>query len=142
MDVGQAKIASRMTIRKLFVIQPQQVQHGGVQVVHVNPVFNGAMAEIIGRTVRHTASHPATGQPDREPIRIVIGPAAILSLSVRIASKLPAPPNKRVFEQASLLEILKQIWSPRQLDRPIWPPARVATVPHRDPCWRIRPREA
>src|SRR4051812_33470274 len=38
-DVGEPEIAARVTVRELLVIQAQQMQHGRVQIVHVNFVF-------------------------------------------------------------------------------------------------------
>src|SRR5262245_56589585 len=39
--VGEAKVAPRVAVRQLFVVEAQKIQECRVQVMHVNFVFNG-----------------------------------------------------------------------------------------------------
>ena len=48
MHVRQAEIAALEFVSQLRVIQAQQVQHGGVQVVDVHPVFHHVEAKFVG----------------------------------------------------------------------------------------------
>ena len=48
MDVGEAEVASLKTVGQLRVIESKEVQHRGVQVVHVDGVFDDVVAEIVG----------------------------------------------------------------------------------------------
>ena len=50
MNVGQAEVAARVAVRKALVVESQQVEQRGVQVMHVNLVLLRAEAEL-GRAV-------------------------------------------------------------------------------------------
>ena len=50
-DVGQAEIAAGVAIGQLLVVEAEQVQDRGVQVVDAGRVLNGLEAEIVGRAV-------------------------------------------------------------------------------------------
>ena len=65
-DVGQAEIAPRIAIRQLLVIEPQLVQNGRMQIVHVHLARDRLMAELIGFAKRQARPETATGQPDGE----------------------------------------------------------------------------
>lgn len=72
------------------LIEAHQVQHRGVQVMHVHAVFDRPEAELIGNA--------AAGQPDREAVVIVI--ATTVSLANWRAAEF-APPRSRVFHSAA-----------------------------------------
>jgi len=61
--IGQAEVATRVTKRESLVIQPEQVQNGGVKIVHVDRVFFNLIADVIGLSVNHSALHAAAGEP-------------------------------------------------------------------------------
>src|SRR5205814_8009346 len=46
--VGQPEVAAAITVGELFVIEAQEIENGGVQVVDVDAVFDGVHAEFIG----------------------------------------------------------------------------------------------
>ena len=104
MDIGQAKISSRMTKGKFFVIQTEQMQNGGVHIVDVDPAFLGKEAILIGGPVGKSALHPASCQPHGESIRVMI-PSIGRPLGRRGSAKFAPPPNKRVFQQTPLFQI-------------------------------------
>ena len=54
MHVGQTKIAAGIAVGQLQVIEAQQVQHRGVQVVQVDFVFDGVVA-VVGHAVAESA---------------------------------------------------------------------------------------
>jgi hypothetical protein len=89
------------------MIESEQMQNRGVQVVHVHFVFYREMTELVGFTKRKAAFHSAARQPHRETTGIVIAARAIL-LRIRRAPKFTAPPNNRVFKQAALLQVGEQ----------------------------------
>ena len=47
-DVGQTEVAALETVGQPFVVDAQQMQHRGVQVVDVHDVFDGVVAEFVG----------------------------------------------------------------------------------------------
>ena len=46
MHIGEAVVAASVAVSEAFVIETQEVQDGGVQVVDVNFVFDGVPAEL------------------------------------------------------------------------------------------------
>ena len=71
-NVGEAVIAPRVPVGQPRVIEAQQGQHRGVQVVDVDPVFDRPVTEFVGRAVGHSAFDAAAGQPDAEAPMIVV----------------------------------------------------------------------
>ena len=61
-----------MAVGEAFVVEAQQVEHGGVEVVDVDNILHGAKAEFIGGTVGVAASSAATGKPAGETVMIVV----------------------------------------------------------------------
>ena len=49
--VGQAEVAAGVAIGELFVVEAQEVEQGGVQVVNVDLVFDGLEAQVVGGAV-------------------------------------------------------------------------------------------
>ena len=50
-NVGQAEVAAGVTVGEPLVVEAEQVQDRGVQVVHVDAVLDGAEAELVGGAV-------------------------------------------------------------------------------------------
>ena len=50
-NVGQAEVAALVAVGEPLVVDAQQVQHRGVQVVDVDEVVDGVVAELVGRAV-------------------------------------------------------------------------------------------
>ena len=75
-DIGQPEIAACVAIRQTFVVEAQQVQDRGVQVVNVDLVLRSVVAVVVGRAVAEAAFHAAAGQPHREAFLIVVAPGA------------------------------------------------------------------
>ena len=49
--VGQPEVAALVAVGEPLVVDAQQVQHRGVQVVDVHDVVDGVVAELVGRAV-------------------------------------------------------------------------------------------
>ena len=64
-DVGQPLLAALEEIRQLAVVQAEQLEDRGVQVVDVHAVLDGAEAEFVGGADDLAPLDPAAGQPDR-----------------------------------------------------------------------------
>ncbi len=89
---------------QFFVIEAQEVEDGGVKVVHVDFVLDGFVAEFIGGAVGEAGFDAAAGEPGGEAEGVVVAAGAIF-FGVGGAAKLAAPPDEGVFEEAALLEI-------------------------------------
>ena len=50
-NIGQTKVASGVPIRQFRVVQTEQVQHRGVQIMDVDSPLDGAVAVFIARPV-------------------------------------------------------------------------------------------
>src|SRR5882672_6868731 len=83
------------------------MQDGGVQVVHVDFVGDGVMAEVIGGAVDDAGLDAAAGEPLREAAGVVIAAGAI-AFGVGSAAEFTAPPDERVFQEAAAFEIGEQ----------------------------------
>ncbi len=98
-DVGQAEIAAVVAIGQPRVIDAQQVQDRGVQVVDAHAVDDGLEAEFVGLAVVDAALDSAAGQPGGEGVRIVV--AAGAPLSATIGSRPNSPPQTTSVESSS-----------------------------------------
>ena len=113
MHVGQSEVATGITIRQPRVIDPHQVQHGRVQVMHVDSVFDRVHPEIIGGPVHLTASDPAAGQPHREAGVMVIaarvlGILVLVNLGIRSPTEFSSPDHQGVFQHATTFQVRQQ----------------------------------
>jgi len=107
-DVGEAEITSLELVGELFVVDPELVENGGVEVVDVNRVFRDIIRKIIGSPMRHTGFDATARHPDSESARVVVPPVVILGkrpLAVGGATKLTTPDNECIVEEAALFEI-------------------------------------
>jgi hypothetical protein len=105
LDVGQPHVAPGMAIGQALVIEAEQVQNRGVQVVDVHGVFNGLIAQFVGLPIGDAQLHSATGQPDAESL-VVISPIGVLP--VGRATKLASPDHQRIIQQAQRSQVGQQ----------------------------------
>src|SRR5262249_6930000 len=111
-DVGQAEVAALVAVGQAAVVQAEQVQQRGVEVVDVDGVAGDAPADVVGGAVDVAAADAAAGQPDGEGEGVVVaaghvGVAAAV-LAQRRAAELRQPQHQRRVEQAAPLQILEQ----------------------------------
>ena len=59
--IGQSEVSTTVAEREFLVIEPHQMQDGCVQVMDMDFVFNRSEAELVGRTVGHSAFDTASG---------------------------------------------------------------------------------
>src|SRR5262249_24781776 len=71
-DVSQAEVAAGISVGELLVIEAEQPEDRGVQVVDVDLALDGLEADVVGRTVDMPALDAAAGQPHREAVMIVV----------------------------------------------------------------------
>ena len=65
-DVGQTEVPARVAVGEAFVVEAEEVEDGGVQVVDVDFVLDGAEAEVVGRAV---GMPPFTPPPARSVVK-------------------------------------------------------------------------
>ena len=89
------------------MIEAQEAQNRGMQVMDMNLVHRRVETEIIRLTQRHARTDTPAGQPHRETIRMMIT-TIISALHHRRPTKLASPNHQSVFEQTPGLEVLNQ----------------------------------
>jgi len=86
------------------VVEAEEVEHGGVEVVHVEAAGYGGVADFIGCAMGVAGFGATAGEPGGKAARIVV--AAVLALRKGSAPEFAAPPDEGVFEETALFEIL------------------------------------
>jgi hypothetical protein len=71
-DICQTEIAGRIAICELRVIESEQMQHRGMQVVHGHTIFDRFESEFIRRAMHIATADATTRHPDREAVMIVV----------------------------------------------------------------------
>ena len=61
--IGQTKIAATVAERELFMIEAEEVEDGGVEIMGVDWVFSNRVCDFIGRAINHAAFDSATCKP-------------------------------------------------------------------------------
>ena len=87
------------------VFDTEEVEHGGVEVVHFDPVFDGFVAPFVSGAVDGAGFDASSGKPDGVAVLVVV--AAILALGKGSAAKLAGfEDNEGVVEHAPLFEVI------------------------------------
>ena len=63
MDVSQTVVTALKTIRETLVVEPEQMQDCGVQVVDMYRILCDVEAQFVGGTIRDSAFDTATREP-------------------------------------------------------------------------------
>src|SRR5262245_1863868 len=90
------------------MIEAQQMEYRGVQVVDVDTVHRGLVSQLIRCAITRPASDATARQPGGKAMGIVVSPRLASRLRNRQAAKLATPDDQRVFEQASLFQVCQQ----------------------------------
>ena len=78
MDVSETHVTAAETVRKSFVIEPEQVQDRRVKVVHADLILDGTISKLVRRTVDEPALHPSASEENTETERAVVAPVGSL----------------------------------------------------------------
>ena len=89
-NVREPEVTAHVGIGQACVVQTQQMQHGGVQVVDVHPVGDRLEPEVVGRPVGQSAAGAAAG--------VGAGAAAILASAGSLALLIFARLNRSLGE--------------------------------------------
>ena len=86
------------------------MEHGGVEVAHVDGVFNNVVTKIIGLAIVHTALDASAGKPTGEATGMVVAPvicACDVALTIHGAPEFPDANNQGIIEKPTRLKILE-----------------------------------
>ena len=109
--IGEAEIAALETMRQLGVIEAEEMQDRGMQIVDVNFAFGGEETEIVCRAVANAGFDAAPGHPNGIAVRMMIA-ADFGWLEIALhhwrAAEFAAPNDERFVEKAALLQIFDE----------------------------------
>ena len=90
------------------MIEAEQMQDRGVQVMHMHLVFDHVEAQVVALAKGDSWFDAASGHPHGEGVRVMVAAVVRAALDHRRAAELAAPQHQRVVQQAALLEIPDQ----------------------------------
>ena len=93
------------------MVDAEEMQDGGVQVMHVHGILGHIVAEVVGLAVTGAGLHAAAGHPHGEATRVVVAAgfgAVPFALAGDAAAELAAPDDERVLEQPATFEVFDQ----------------------------------
>src|SRR5262249_31049956 len=102
-DVGETHVAAVEEIGQLRVIDAEQVQHRGVQVMDGDGLLLGFIPELVAGSDDLTAFDAGAGHPYGHGAGVVVAADALLR--DRHAAEFAVPDDERVVEEAAGLEI-------------------------------------
>ncbi len=110
--VRQANIQPLELTHQPVMVEAEQVQNGGVQVVDVDRVFDRRPTDVVGAADHLPTFDAAAGHPKAEGVRVMVA-AGVVLLRVAIltqgrAAEFAGADDKRFVEQTALLQILNQ----------------------------------
>ena len=101
MDVGEAGVAALVFEGQAGVVDAEEVEHRGMQVVDVDGVGGDVVGEVVGLAEGEAALDAGTGEEDGEAAGMVVA-AVVFSgewaLAIDGAAEFAAPDDKRVVE--------------------------------------------
>ena len=110
-DIRQAEVAALVTEGQFLVVDPHQVQDGGVQIMHMDGVLRDVVREVVRLAILETSLHTPAGHPHRPTAWVVVASVIFTgqsALAVHGASKLTAPNHQRVIQHAPTFQIGQQ----------------------------------
>ena len=101
-DIGETVVAALGTIGESGVIDPEEFEHGGVDVVDVDGVFDWFVAEFVGGAPLGAALDAAAGHPDGVGEHVVV---AAVALGHGGAAEFAGEDDEGIVEHAALFEV-------------------------------------
>lgn len=106
-DIGQTIVAALESEGQAGVIESEQMQDRGVEVVDMDWVLDSVEPKVIGFAVDPAFFQSTAGHPNAEGSVVVVS-TIIATLDHRRASEFASPDHEGVFEQSESFEILDQ----------------------------------
>jgi hypothetical protein len=119
MHIRQSAINAAMAERQSSMIDAQQMQNRGVQIIAIGHAFNGFVTEIIASPVRNAGFNSGTGKPRDEGSTVVI--ATVAALSKRCS---PNSVEQTTSVSSIMPRCLRSVSRPRSGDQR-WSPSEV-----------------
>ncbi len=92
-----------MTVGEPFVIDAQDMENGGMQVVDVDGILGDVVAIIVGSAIGDAFFDAGAGKPVGKTARMMVPAKAAGEIALREAgpAELAPPDHQRVFEKAA-----------------------------------------
>jgi len=107
-NISQPKITALKTVRQTFVIQTEEMQNCGMQIVYMDSILHRAESHFISCPKNAASLHTSARQPHCKRIDVMIAASRFAWFTHRRATELSAPDYQRVFEQSTGFEIKYQ----------------------------------
>ena len=104
MDVGEAALNAVVFKGELFVVEAEEVEHLGVQVMEGMDVFGCLESELICGTMADAGFDDGTGEDGGESAGLVVTAFGSF-LEHGHAAKFGAPKNQRIIQHTAMLEV-------------------------------------
>ena len=110
--IGKAVVAALVLVGQLLVVDTQQMQAGGVKVMHVHRIFHDTETKFIRGSIRDAFLQSPTGHPDGEAFPVVVpswsslgAGSGVVFLNHGGASEFSAPNDQGVLEESALFQV-------------------------------------
>ena len=107
MDIGKAAFEAVVEDAEAFVVEAEQVEHCGVEVVERVDIFDGLESEFISGAMADAGLDTGSGQYGGETTGVVVAALGPF-LEHRHAAEFSAPENQGILQQAALLKVPDQ----------------------------------
>ncbi len=109
-DVGEAEVAALGTEGELLVVESEQMQEGGLQIVDMDFVVGDGEAEFVRFTVSGSGADPGAGHENGKAVGVMVasedlacgGPA----FAERSAAEFTTPNNQGVVQESAAAQVL------------------------------------
>ncbi len=111
MHVGQPALDAVVIERQPRVVDAQQVQDRGVEVVDIDRLLGHLPADVVGRSVSDAVLEAGSGQPDAEGVRVVIAASThftVPTFGIGRAAELGVEDHQRVVGHPALTQSAHQ----------------------------------
>ena len=102
MHISQAIIAAGVVEGEAFVIEAEEMQDGGLQIMNVHGPLGDVEAQFIGGAKGEAAFNTTAGEPEAEGLRMVIAAELAVERGVALdhwrAAKFPAPDHQGILQ--------------------------------------------
>lgn len=107
--VGESEVTSLEPEREAFVVESEEVEERGLEIVNVDRVADDIHAEVIGFAEGESGAGAAAGHPDGERVGVMIASPARAIVEVALDERGPAefapPDDEGVLEESPAFEI-------------------------------------
>lgn len=107
MDVGESEVPTIISEGEFLVVESEQMEECGMQIVHMDFILYGMVAEFVGFAKGEAGFYPSSSEEQGETIGIVIASGSIF-LGIWSPAEFAAPPDQSILQESALFEILEQ----------------------------------